>query len=407
MPNTPLTLLYLTVDYGSMPGVNNKELARIRTLQQHGLNTIPIFFLSHGKRPSPTIAELPNVQVVEVPSPKLPALLNRRYFRNYKARLYYYAGNRLLYNTMAKVLSKRAFDFAFLRYPWTTIQLRDLAGKYPCQFVFEHNGKDTEIDYSDMEVGRDYLWRQEHRYRPAVLKNAAGHVGVTRDILDYMLSGSQVDPRRQVVISNGIDPRTVAPRRMPSESQSLRILFVASPAPWHGVDRLLKGLALYRGDWPIEVILVGDYPTATHELARALGLERSVQFTGRLVGRELDAVFDRCQIAVGSLALHRLRMTEGSTLKVREYLMRGIPFVLAGPDVDLTAADEISHLVLQLPATDEPVDMNQVAQFAKIAMADREHGTKLRKFAEQHVTMEQKTRDLMQFLDTLRKLPRG
>ena len=54
----------------------------------------------------------------------------------------------------------------------------------------------------------------------------------------------------------------------------------------------------------------------------------------------------RCMIAVilqvGSLGLHRIGLTEASTLKVREYWARGIPFLLSYEDTDHLETPEMS-----------------------------------------------------------------
>ena len=227
-------------------------------------------------------------------------------------------------------------------------------------------------------------------------------MAVTQDILHYELERSGADRCKAIAISNGIDPEGIRLRRIPSDSHSLRLLFVASPAEWHGLDRLLQGLALYRGSWPVELVLVGQYPDKIRDLIRSLKIEHCVTVTGKLLGADLAALFDRCHIAIGSLGLHRLDMIQGSTLKVCEYLMRGIPFIVAHREMDLSDAEPIRNLYLELPATDDPVDFNRVVEFARGALADSEHVTKLRSFAEQHVAMERKAMELKMFLEKLR-----
>ena len=166
----------------------------------------------------------------------------------------------------------------------------------------------------------------------------------------------------------------------------------------------MKGLALYCGTYPVELFLIGVYPAKVHDLIRSLNIGHCVTLTGKLVGTNLVELFDRCHIAVGSLGLHRLNIVQGSTLKVCEYLMRGIPFIVAHHEMELIETESIHNLFLQLPANDKPVDINCVIEFAKGAMADHNHVTKLRRFAEQHVTMERKALELKQFLEHLKDL---
>jgi len=402
MSNAPLTLLYLTGDSSAVPGVAKKEVARIRALNCVGLKTIPVFFLSPEVRLVPPASELENIQIVPVPQPQLPFFLNRRYIRNYKARIQYSAANRLRYHAIATVLAKQFYDFAFMRYPLASRALAKLIRRCPNKLIFEHNTKEThEIRYSGADVGVSYLLQQERRYVRKILQNAAGIVAVTQDILEYELDRSGADPRKGIAISNGISPEGTAPRRIPQDHKTLRLLFVASPAEWHGLDRLFQGLARYTGSWPVELVLVGDYPAKIRELIRSLNIESRVTLTGKLAGADLTALFDHCHIAVGSLGLHRLTMSQGSTLKVGEYLMRGIPLIVAHHEMDLSQAQSISHLYLELPATEDPIDLQRVAEFARGALADSEHVTKLRTFAEAHVTMDRKALQLKQFIQQL------
>ena len=86
---------------------------------------------------------------------------------------------------------------------------------------------------------------------------------------------------------------------------------------------------------------------------------------------------------------------------VCEYLMRGIPFIVAHQEMDLIAAESIRHLYLEVPPTDDPIDLNRVVAFANAIKADPDHVAKLRAFAEKHVMMELKTLQLKQFIQQL------
>ena len=46
----------------------------------------------------------------------------------------------------------------------------------------------------------------------------------------------------------------------------------------------------------------------------------------------MDILFDDCDIGIGSLGMHRIRMYDGYTLKLREYTARGIPYIFAYND---------------------------------------------------------------------------
>ena len=55
---------------------------------------------------------------------------------------------------------------------------------------------------------------------------------------------------------------------------------------------------------------------------------------GTLSGDAYWAVLGRADVAIGSLAMERAGLREGSPLKVREYLLAGIPTVIGYEDTD-------------------------------------------------------------------------
>ena len=68
-----------------------------------------------------------------------------------------------------------------------------------------------------------------------------------------------------------------------------------------------------------------------------------IEVAGKKYGTELDPYFDSCHMACDSLAMHRLNMVESSTLKSKEYVARGIPFVFSAPDRDLESVREFLY----------------------------------------------------------------
>ncbi|MDQ1306409.1 MAG: hypothetical protein QG671_2241 [Actinomycetota bacterium] len=143
---------------------------------------------------------------------------------------------------------------------------------------------------------------------------------------------------RRVTLTNGVD---VAARPLAggwSERDSVTLVAAGALGQWHGYDRLLRGMAAARRAEPdVRVTIVGDGPERRRlvALARRLGIARQVDFTGPLVGAEYDHVMAGADIGVGSLGEHRRGGFSISTLKVRDYLARGLPVVLAGDDPDL------------------------------------------------------------------------
>ncbi len=168
---------------------------------------------------------------------------------------------------------------------------------------------------------------------------------------------------------NGIDLEAVS-KRFPSgfgeQNNDVNIAFVAQFAPWHGADRLIKGLGeYYRNGGARSIILhmagVGSQSSFLGSLVKQEDLEEYVMFHGNLQGEELDALYDGCSFAVASLGLHRIGHELASTLKTREYLAKGMPFIYAGKiDVFESEPVDFAH---QIPLDESSVDIEAMLHF--------------------------------------------
>lgn len=143
--------------------------------------------------------------------------------------------------------------------------------------------------------------------------------------------------KRAIPIENGISPSGEIPKRYRVPDGTLRLIGVASMEPQHGYERVLRGLAAYRSadisnKVPVSFHLVGEGSQTPwyKDLAEQLGLEGVVFFHGKKYGAELDELFDRCDIAIGALGVYKYGYDRISSLKAKEYCLRGIPFVYAG-----------------------------------------------------------------------------
>lgn len=196
---------------------------------------------------------------------------------------------------------------------------------------------------------------------------------------------------------NGIDvERTPIKRNFAAEPGRVHILAVAVFSKWHGLDRLIRGLSDYcrkRGPNDPEVMLqmVGDGPSGNEyrTLSAKLSLGENIVFSGNLFGQELDEAFERADIAVASLGIHRIDLASVSTLKAREYCARGIPFIKAYDDQSFPPSE--FPYCLNCPADESPIDITSVVQFFQ-NLRDVEDGArtakKMREYASEHLSWE-------------------
>ena len=102
----------------------------------------------------------------------------------------------------------------------------------------------------------------------------------------------------------------------------------------------------------------------------------------------MDEVYDKCQFAIECLGCHRKGIDRSSSLKSREYLAKGMPFVYSG-EIDVFLEDPVDFC-LKVPADESPVDIEELVAFAD-GLYERESEEaligRIRKYAEGHVGM--------------------
>ncbi len=202
------------------------------------------------------------------------------------------------------------------------------------------------------------------------------------DAIVTFSDAKEIFGQRTINISNGVDfdsiplHQTSAVSHQSSavshQSSELHLIGVAEVHYWHGYDRMIAGIGEYYkngGKKDVFFHVVGGVgPSEMYDSIHAPGfaeliekydIKEHVIFHGQLFGDELDAVFNQCQFAIGSLARHRSGITVIKTLKNREYATRGIPFIYSEQDSDF---DEQPY-VLKAPADESPVEIQQIIDF--------------------------------------------
>ena len=207
-------------------------------------------------------------------------------------------------------------------------------------------------------------------------------------------------------VINGIDFKTTNIRCPNStlETRSLSMLCVARFHTWHGLDRLIHGLADYVGqvdEHEVFVHLVGNGP-AVNDLKRLtskLNVDKYVMFHGLKTLEEYSSIYNKCDLAIECLGLHRKHINRSSSLKTREYLAKGIPFIYSS-EIDIFQEEPVDFC-LRVPADDTPIDIQQLLDF-KNKLYSREPieqlTNRIRTYAERHVSMDMTMMPVINYL---------
>ena len=92
-------------------------------------------------------------------------------------------------------------------------------------------------------------------------------------------------------------------------------------------------------------------------------------------------IFNKADIAVGSLGCHRILINNIRSLKNREYCARGIPFFYSDIDDDFEDKD----FILKFPANDDAINIDIIINFLTSNKFD---AIRIRNYAVENLTWE-------------------
>lgn len=288
----------------------------------------------------------------------------------------------------------RSYDYYFRKL------LRDIRKKNPSSIIL--------IEYSDYP----YLflrWREILGDLSIYLKNKLGIKTAQKTVnrIVTLLNDSIIDGIKTIKIYNGIDVKS-EPVRIWEKATEIRLISVASYQEAHGIDRLIEGLIQYyasktENKRKIVVHIVGDGLPIIKWRQLSEPIKDKIIFHGALFERELDRIYQTADIGIEILAPQRRKIQISSSLKSREYISRGIPFITACILDFSTDIDNTIPFILKIDSSEKPVDINKIVEFydkfygEESRVADKI--SKMRKFAEEHLSMEHAMKNVINFIN--------
>lgn len=255
--------------------------------------------------------------------------------------------------------------------------------------VVEINTDDRGEPLSGRVLGRLY----HELTRGLTLRAAAGIVCVTHELARSPRLTRYGTPT--IVIGNGTESGEIEPLPPARPARPAAAMLIGYQGPWTGVD---KAIALARALPEMDLHLIGADVSAGRQT-----LPSNVILQGSLSRSAYREVLADVDFGIGPLALHRIGMAEASPLKVREYLLHGLPVLTAHCDTDFL--DEDPWFLLRLSNTEDNVERNLPAIRAWI---DSVHGRRVPRAAViDRVANEGKESVRVDFLDGLVHAPPG
>jgi len=205
-------------------------------------------------------------------------------------------------------------------------------------------------------------------------------------------------------ITNGISLSQIPQRVFTPLDEHIRLLAVANIQVMNAFDRVIEGIRIYQEgkrdrDPDIHFHIIGPdrdgTKTKLEHIVRTTGMDQFIHFEGPLFGQDLESFFAYCDIAVGSMGLHRIGHTGIATLKAREYLAHGIPYITSGVDPVIPQDRGWNMIFAQ---DDSPIDMRQVIGFIETVRGRANIGNEMRSFVQEQLTWERQFESLFKAL---------
>jgi glycosyltransferase involved in cell wall biosynthesis len=303
---------------------------------------------------------------------------------------------RMISDIITSLKSGDIFYYRGLEIPFVYCPITFFRPLRKCRIISEHQS---------IEIHESLLY---HSYLSAFIDLLTGNIligqsdgiiGVTDEITTFWTKRLFYRKIPRTTIPNGFNVCSVEVRSLPPlDPHTIQILFVGNISRWHGLDRMIHGIADYHGSVQIHFHIVGDGDELENlkRLRKSVAPAAAIHFHGFLSGSPLAEMFDTCHIAIGSLGIHRNRMKEAASLKVREYCSRGIPFILSNKDPDFP--DDFAYC-LHLEPTDTPVNIEEILSFTQKVCKNADHPKIMRKYAEEHADWQVKGVQLKEFIN--------
>lgn len=203
--------------------------------------------------------------------------------------------------------------------------------------------------------------------------------------------------------SNGINYSSFPIKNETPLLNEFNLIGLANLQYWHGFDRVVNGIKAYKKanniiNVKFHIVGNGDAIPKLKNLVNELSLTDNVIFYGQKLDESLNDIFNFSHMAVGILGLHRTndKYSSISSLKVREYCVRGIPFIDGFPDTDI---DSNFPFWFKVPADDSIIDINEIINyFIDIKNKYPDYSNRMNLFAKEYLTWDVKLKELINWI---------
>jgi hypothetical protein len=220
----------------------------------------------------------------------------------------------------------KKYDIVILRYmPSSIIQFLFLLFSPKKIYFIHHTNEPEELKLYNGPTKKLNLLIENY-IGPISIRLAKGTISVTNEIGKFELLRANIFSKRKFYLyPNGININKNLKSKILHDirDNTPTLLFLSSVFyPWQGLDLLLE--KLHNLDVSFKLHIVGD---VYDDLKNKYYSNLNFKFHGKLNREEILKLSEESWVGVSSLALHRQGLTEACALKVREYLLMGLPVI--------------------------------------------------------------------------------
>ena len=197
---------------------------------------------------------------------------------------------------------------------------------------------------------------------------------------------------------NGIWVNRFPARKKKSKENTIQLVAIGKWNFWHGLDRVIQGIAEYQNlrkhIRPVILKVIGDGPArpGLERMVKDNKLGAVIEFITDTDEERKNEIFQKADIAIGTLGMHRKGLDYDSSLKHREYCARGIPFILSAPDYSFPSS---LQFVKYEPPTDEPIDIKNLLHHFDSIQEEINTPEEIRHYAVNHLNWEDQIQKLL------------
>lgn len=220
-----------------------------------------------------------------------------------------------------------------------------------------------------------------------------------KDYIDYLLcegNFTQLFGVPAYSMNMGVDGEQITPHHYSGSIDELNLISVGNERNYHAYDRIIESLHAYKGIQRVKIHLVGTVTGTTKALIEQYKLENSVILYGKKSGKELDEIYDQCNVGLGPLGQHRVGGKKDTGLKTKEYFAKGLPYIYSGDEP--TVPDGYPY-ICKFPSDESLIDLDRVWDFYQSYANDPDVTQKMRAFATENYSWDKIMSDALSHLD--------